>query len=151
MRCGHLIYNHSFLHKSMHTYAFSLKSLKYWKKKRVFLSNNNKNNRRSLHYPAFFKILKEPTIVQKQTIPHMKALILNFLVPEEQGPGIIMERPRPHPVKCLLPFLSEVEEAKWGWKKIKLIDQVKCPHLMNVLILFLWPKSVFWWPNKHFI
>ena len=28
---------------------------------------------------AFFKILKEPMLMQKQTIPHMKALILSFL------------------------------------------------------------------------
>ena len=29
--------------------------------------------------PAFFIILKEPLIVQKQTIPQKKALILSFL------------------------------------------------------------------------
>ena len=75
-----------------------------------------KTNWRSLHSGFFFKILKEPTLVQKQTVPHMKAPILSFFDPEGQGCGIIMGAPRPPPVKCLLPFLSEVLEAKWGWK-----------------------------------
>ena len=75
----------------------------------------------SLHSPAFFKILKEPTQVLKLTIPHMKALILSYLEPEDQGRGILMGAPRLLPVKCLLPFLSEVMEAKWGWKKNWLI------------------------------
>ena len=39
--------------------------------------------------PANFKILKEPMLVQKQTIPHMKALDLSYQEPEDQGYGII--------------------------------------------------------------
>ena len=97
----------------MHTYVFSIKSLQYRINMRVFCVNNKRlKKRRSLHSPAFFKILKEPTIVQKQTIPHIKALILSFLEPEAQGHGIFRGAPRPGPLKCLLPFLSEVMEAK---------------------------------------
>jgi hypothetical protein len=36
----------------------------------------------------------------------------NTLEPEEQGRGIIMGAPHPPSVKCLLPFLSKVVEAK---------------------------------------
>ena len=36
-----------------------------------------------------FKILKE-SVLQKQTVTHIKAPILCFLEPEEQGSGIIM-------------------------------------------------------------
>ena len=32
--------------------------------------------------PAFFKILKEQALVQKSTIPHMKALLFSYLEPE---------------------------------------------------------------------
>ena len=68
--------------------------------------------------PVFFKILKEPNLLQKQTIPHIKALLFSFLEPEEQGHGIIMEVPRPHPVTFLYLFFlrswrpSEVDETK---------------------------------------
>jgi hypothetical protein len=67
---------------------------------------------------VFFKILKEPTLLQKQTIPHIKALLFSFLEPEEQGHGIIMGVPRPHPVTFLYLFFlrswrpSEVDETK---------------------------------------
>ena len=37
-----------------------------------------------------FKILKEPMLVLKQTILHMKALDLSYLEPEGQGQVIIM-------------------------------------------------------------
>ena len=37
-----------------------------------------------------FKIMKEPMLVQRQTIPHMKALELSYLEPEGQGRGIIL-------------------------------------------------------------
>ena len=74
--------------------------------------NQNKNKLCSLHSPAVFKILKEQTILQKQTIPHMKALLLSFLEPEGQGHDIIMEAPRLHPVKKFVPFPCEALEAK---------------------------------------
>ena len=66
-------------------------------------------------FTEFFKhlrILTKPTVVQKPTIPHMKALILSYLEPEEWGRGIIMGTPRPPPVKLFATFLSEVVEAK---------------------------------------
>ena len=93
----------------------------YLKNSDSFLSDNcfnqNKNKLCSLHSPAFFKILKEPTLLQKQTIPHIKALLFSFLEPEEQGHGIIMGVPRPHPVTFLYLFFlrpSEVDETKTG-------------------------------------
>ena len=45
------------------------------------------------------QILKEPFLLQKPTIPHMKALILSFLEPEGQGRGIVMKAPHLLPVK----------------------------------------------------
>ena len=94
----------------------------YLKNSESFLSdicfNQNKNKLCSLHSPAFFKILKEPTLLQKQTIPHIKALLFSFLEPEEQGRGIIMGGPRLHPVSFLYFFFlrswrpSEVDETK---------------------------------------
>ena len=61
---------------------------------------------------TFGQILKEPLLVQKQTILHMKAPILSFLETEGWGCGITMEATRPHPVKLFATFLSEVVEAK---------------------------------------
>ena len=66
----------------------------------------------SLQSSAFFKILIEPALVEKPTIPHMKALIFSYLEPEGWGRGIIMGAPRPPPVKLFATFLSEVVEAK---------------------------------------
>ena len=80
--------------------------------------NQNQNKLCSLHSPAFFKILKEPTLLQKQTILHIKALLFSFLEPEEQGRGITMGVPHPHPVPFLYLFFlrswtpSEVDETK---------------------------------------
>ena len=42
------------------------------------ISQNDKNYK-NIFPPAFFNILKEPLLVQKQTIPQKKALILSFL------------------------------------------------------------------------
>jgi hypothetical protein len=52
------------------------------KKHVIFVAIITKTNRRSLQSPAFFKILKKPALVQKPTIPHMKALIFSYLEPE---------------------------------------------------------------------
>jgi hypothetical protein len=41
-----------------------------------------KTSKNSLYSSAFFKILKEPALVQKPTILHLKALILSYLEPE---------------------------------------------------------------------
>jgi hypothetical protein len=40
--------------------------------------------------PTNFKILKQPLLVQKQTLHQQKALDLSYLEPEGQGRGIIM-------------------------------------------------------------
>ena len=77
-----------------------------------------KTSQSSLYSPAFFKILKEPTLVKKPTILHMKALIFSCLDPEEWGRGIIIKAPRLPPVKKLYLFSlrswrpSEVDEIK---------------------------------------
>jgi hypothetical protein len=52
------------------------------KKHVIFVAIITKTNRLSLQSPAFFKILKNPALVQKPTIPHMKALIFSYLEPE---------------------------------------------------------------------
>ena len=46
-------------------------------------------------YQAFFNILTEPLLVQKQTIHQQKALDLIYLEPEGQGRGMIRKAPRP--------------------------------------------------------
>jgi hypothetical protein len=56
----------------------------------------------------FFKILKEPMLVQKQTAPHLKAWILIFLELEGEGRGIIMGAPRLLPVETSI----KVKEIK---------------------------------------
>jgi hypothetical protein len=77
-----------------------------------FHCNKNRNKLAQKKTPAFFKILKEPILVQKKYIHHIKALILSFFEPEEQGRGIIMGAPRSPPVKNIVPSLSEALEAK---------------------------------------
>ena len=68
----------------------------------IFAGIKTKTSQNSLYSTAFFKILKEPALVQKPIIPHMKALILNFLEPDGQGRGIVMEEPCSIPVKSIL-------------------------------------------------
>ena len=53
-----------------------------------------------------FKILKEPLLVEKQTIPQQKALDLSFIWHPKSGRGIIMRLPRPPALKQL--FLPHV-------------------------------------------
>ena len=50
--------------------------------------------------PAFFNILKELWVVQKQTIHQQKAPDLGFLEPEGQGGGTIRKVSRPLAVKA---------------------------------------------------
>ena len=109
----------------------------------IFAGIWTKTSKSSLYSPAFFKILKEPALLQKPTISHMKALIFSYLEPEGWGLGIIMGVPRPPPVKLFATFLSEVVEAKRVDFSKKKFDYIKCPHLMNVQIPFLWLKSAF--------
>ena len=100
----------------MYNYILLITILTYLKKSASFLSdfccNNNKNKLEQKKPPVFFKILKEPILVQKKYMPHMKALILSFFEPEQQGRGIIMGEPRPPPVNDVIYFLSEAVEAK---------------------------------------
>ena len=58
------------------------------------------------------QILTESLLLQKQTLPHMKALILSFLELEGQVRGIIMEVPCPLPVKSILSLKSRVWHPK---------------------------------------
>ena len=118
-----------------------------------FCFNQNKNKLCNLHSPAFFKILQEPTtLLQKQTITHIKALLLSFLQLERQGHGITMGVPGLHP----LPFLSEVVEAKWGWWNQNWMFYIKYLYLtqdpknhwllirmaLNQEKIFIWNESI---------
>ena len=49
----------------------------------------------------FGLIPHESLVVQKITIPHMKASILIYFEPEEQGRGINIGAPRPFPIKSI--------------------------------------------------
>ena len=62
--------------------------------------------------PTFFKILIEPALVQKLTIPHMKTLVCSYLETEGWGRDIIMGAPCPPLLNCLLYFFLEAVEAK---------------------------------------
>jgi hypothetical protein len=50
----------------------------------------------------FGLIPHEQLVVKKLTIPHMKASILNYFEPEEQGRGINIEAPCPFLTRNLL-------------------------------------------------
>ena len=112
----------------------------YLKNSVSFLSDFcfNQNKLCSLHSPASLEILKEPILLQKQIIPHMKALILSFLEPEGQGHDIIMGVPHSHHVTFLVPFLSEVVEAKWGWWNKNGMFYIKSPYLRIPKIIGFW-------------
>ena len=110
-------------------------------KKVSFLSdlcfNQNKNKLCSLHSPAFFKILKEPTLVKQTNNTSYESP--NFqLLGAGQGPGSIMEVPYPHPVKRFVPFLSEVVEAKWGWWNKNWMFYIKSLYLRITEIIDFW-------------
>ena len=120
LKWGDLIKNTYFLYLNVLMITITT----YLKNSESFLPdicfNQNKNKCCSFHSPAFLKILKKPrpTLLQKQTIPHMKALLFSFLEPEEQVSGIVMRGPHPHPVTFLNFFFlrswrpSEVDETK---------------------------------------
>ena len=97
--------------------------------------NQNKNKLCSLHSPDFFKILKEPTLLQKQTILHIKALLFSFLEPEEQGCDLIMGGPRPHPVSFLYFFFLR----SWGVSSVpfpfRFPFQLHCELVSSLLAL----------------
>ena len=56
------------------------------------------------NYPSgtLAKVLKEPLLLQKQVIIHMKALSLRYQVPDRQGPGIILGAPFQFSLKSIL-------------------------------------------------
>ena len=54
--------------------------------------------------PAVFNILKEPFMVQKETLHQQKALGLRYLDLEGQGRGIVRRAPHPHFVKSKFRF-----------------------------------------------
>ena len=114
----------------------------------IFAGIWTKTSKSSLYSPAFFKILKEPALLQKPTISHMKALIFSYLEPEGWGLGIIMGVPRPPPVKLFATFLSEVVEAKRVDFFFKLIrSNVRISWMYRYRFYDL--KVHFWWSNKR--
>ena len=56
--------------------------------------------------PAVFNILKEPFIVQKETLHQQKALDLSYLDLEGQGRGIVRRAPHQHFVKSKFRFFQ---------------------------------------------
>ena len=52
---------------------------------------------------SFFNILKEPLVVQRQTLHLQKAHDLGYLEPEEKGRGINRRAPRPLAAKSVGP------------------------------------------------
>ena len=65
---------------------------------------------------AFFNILTEPFLVQKQTIHQQKAWDLSYLEPEGQGRGLVRRVPRPFSAKNI-EKKSKFNGAKSGRKK----------------------------------
>ena len=117
----------------------------------IFAGIKTKTSQNSLYSTAFFKILKEPALVQKPTIPHMKALILSYLEPQGWGRGITMGVPRPPSVKLFATFFSEVVEAKRV--EFFLFFLIKSKFCISWMYRchFYDLKVHFWWSNKHFI
>ena len=139
-----------FLYKTIlftNFYVSGSQSLHIWKNHwifcLIFAGIKTKTIQSSLYSTAFFKILKEPALVQKPTIPHMKALIFSYLEPEGWGCGIIMGVPRPPPVKVIATFLSEVVEAS----RVNLKKKISWMYRYHFYDL----KVHFWWPNKRFV
>ena len=65
---------------------------------------------------AFFNILTEPLLVQKQTIHQQKAWDLSYLEPEGQGHGMVRRVPHPLAAKDI-EKKSKFNGAKSGRKK----------------------------------
>ena len=69
----------------------------YWKRleenfrnKIISAISQNDRNYKKIFSPAFFNILKEPLLLQRQTLYQQKALDLGYLEPEGKGRGCIM-------------------------------------------------------------
>ena len=56
--------------------------------------------------PAVFNILKEPFIVQKETLNQQKGLDLSYLDLEGQGRGIVRRAPHPNFIKSKFRFFQ---------------------------------------------
>ena len=68
--------------------------------------------------------LKEPLLIQKQTIPQIKALNLSFKVPDRHGRDNIMEAPCLLPVKSVfrhLAIFNRLENARYSTKKYSIV------------------------------
>ena len=65
---------------------------------------------------AFFNILTEPLLVQKQTIHQQKAWDLSFLEPDGKGRGMVRRVPRPLAAEDI-EKKSKFDGAKSGCKK----------------------------------
>ena len=63
------------------------------------ISQNDKNYKK-IFSPAYFNILKEPLLLQIQTLYQQKALDLGYLEPEGKGRGCIMGVSRPFGIYC---------------------------------------------------
>ena len=61
----------------------------------------NDENYKNIFSPAIFNILKEPLLVQIQTLHQQKALDLSYLDLDGQGRGSIMVVPRPFGAKSI--------------------------------------------------
>ena len=72
--------------------------------------------------------LKEPLLVQKQTLHQQKALDISYLEPEVQGRGTIKRRPLPLAAKDI-GKKSKFDGAKSGYKK-KIFNLI-----FNILLL----------------
>ena len=64
---------------------------------------------------AFFNILTEPLLVQKQTIHQQKAWDLSYLEPDRKGRGMVRRVPRPLSAKDIKEK-SKFDGAKSGRK-----------------------------------
>ena len=96
---------------------------KYWKKlDEIFFWNDITLRRlwKLYHYEkksqAFFNILTEPLLVQKQTIHQQKAWDLRYLEPGRKGRGMVRRVPRPLVAKDI-EKKSKFDGAKSGHKK----------------------------------
>ena len=67
----------------------------------IFEISQNDKNYKKIFSPAFFNILKEPLLVQKQTLHLQKAHDLGYLEPEGRGRGSIRRLPRPLAAKSV--------------------------------------------------
>ena len=61
---------------------------------------------------AFFNILTEPLLVQKQTIHQQKAWDLSYLEPDRKGRGMVRRVPRPLAAKDIEKKVNLTEQSQ---------------------------------------